>query len=96
MGRTAGGECKIAFTENRDRHFRILAQSRQRFTTPLQSEQDPTISDPQRSGDWNGVDLPVFGTEYRDRFVGPFGQWLAFSALLLRGNRDKFIPAQRS
>src|SRR4051794_19631146 len=74
-------------------HFRMLAQSRQLFTTPLQSEQDPTISDPQRSGDGNGVDLPVFGTEHRDRFVGPFGQWLAFSALLLRGNQDRFIPA---
>jgi len=46
MSRTAGGECKIAFTENCERHFRMLAQSRQRFTTPLQSEQDPTISDP--------------------------------------------------
>ena len=28
MGRTAGGECKIAFTENRELHFRMLAQSR--------------------------------------------------------------------
>ena len=45
-GRTAGGECEIAFTENRERHSWMLAQSRQRFTTPLQSEQDPTISDP--------------------------------------------------
>ncbi len=46
MCRTAGGECEIAFTENRERHFWMLAQSRQRFPTPLQSEQDPTISDP--------------------------------------------------
>jgi len=46
MGRTAGGECKIAFTENRERHLRMLAEPRQRFTTPLQSEQDPTISNP--------------------------------------------------
>jgi len=45
-GRTAGGECEIAFTKNRERYFRMLAQSRQRFTTPLQSEQDPAISDP--------------------------------------------------
>ncbi len=28
MGRTAGGECKIAFTENCERHLRMLAQSR--------------------------------------------------------------------
>jgi hypothetical protein len=28
MGRTAGGECKITFSENRERHFWMLAQSR--------------------------------------------------------------------
>ena len=45
-GRTAGRESEVTFGENRERHFRMLAQSRQRFTTPLQSEQDPTISGP--------------------------------------------------
>ena len=45
-GRTAGRESEVTFTENRERHLRMLAQSRQRLATTLQSKQDPTISDP--------------------------------------------------